>query len=215
MCEDSNSAGEYLAVEEKSLNKSAENVRDTKGVEEIVSQIKAILEAKGLLENKTYFFHLEFSKAPRSTEKRMYAEKVAESVENALALDHDATTNHPISLELEGCNCVDEFGLYSVYRDQRVLFSFGVDSSFSKDLHADRVNALTRIVERGNSKLQIARDEGKRTTLLISNNFILFDGRSIREAMLDLEQKRHGHIEEIYFANKRSFEDRYDISQIK
>ena len=218
LCEDKNSTGDYLAVEEKSLNKSTENVRDNVEIGEIVAEVNRVLNEKRLFYNKEYLFNLEFRNAPRSRERDKYAQKIAELVEEAINQNKDADIHNQVIFNVKGYDSIKKFSLFKTHKSQKVIFGFSPESNFSKDLFADTFSTLSKIIENADSQLRIPKREGKKTILLITNdwnNFIIVDERNIKEAMDALDEHSHKHINEIFFINKRSLQPGYAISQVK
>ncbi len=219
LCKDNNSTGDYLAVEEKSLNKCTENVRDNKEIQQIVCEVKRILDEKGILCNdKGYRFFLELKNAPPTNERRRYAQKIAECVEQTVESKIAKDIQGEVTFNVEGYDCIKRFRLMRVNESRKVEFYFAPESNESRDLLDDTFNAVARILENSNSKLKIPKEEGKRVILLITNdwnNFVAVDERNIREAMESIEEQWHKDIDEIFFINKRSLEPGYAISKIK
>jgi len=218
LCKDEGLKGVDLAIEEKSLNKSTENVRDNEAIRKIVTELNRILHKKGLFYSKKYLFDLEFENAPKSSERDKYAQKVADLVEQKINEDIDADIHNQVALNIQGYDSIKKFNLVNTQKTQRVVFVFRPESNLSKDVQTDAFKALSKIVNKSNSKLKIPKGEGKKTILLITNdwnNFILADEHNIRDGLELLEEQRYAHIDEIFFVNKRSFEDSFDIHKVK
>jgi hypothetical protein len=218
LCKEKNSKSEYLAIEEKSLNKSTENVRDNEEIRKIVTEVNRILDKKGLFYNKKYLFHLRFRNAPKAIERDKYAQKIADLVEQKTNEDIDADIHNQVALNIQGYDSIKRFNLVNTQKTQKVVFVSSPESNLSKDVQADAFEALSKIIDNSNSKLKMPKGEGKRTILLITNdwnNFILADEHNIRDALKLLGEQTHEYIDEIFFVNKRSFEDGFDIHKVK
>jgi len=215
LCEDSNSAGDYLAVEEKSLRKSTENVRENVEIAETVAEVNRVLSEKGLFWNKEYLFHLEFRNVPATRERTKYAEKIARVVEEAINKNKDADARQRVLLDVDGCDSIKKFYLLGTHKRPKVTFGFAPESNVSWDVQADTFQAVCQILENSNRKLKAPKQEGKKTILLISNYFIIVDEQNVREATECMEEQCHQNIDEIFFVNKRSFEPGYAINRVK
>lgn len=218
LCKDKSLKGVDLAIEEKSLNKSTENVRDNEEIRKIVTEVNRILDKKGLFYNKKYLFDLGFGNAPKAIERDKYAQKIADLVEQKINEDIDADVHNQVALNIQGYDSIKRFNLVNTQKTQKVVFAFSPESNLSKDVQADAFESLSKIIDNSNSKLKMPKGEGKRTILLITNdwnNFILADEHNIKDALQFLEQQRHEYIDEIFFINKRSFENRFDIHNVK
>lgn len=218
LCKDKGLQGVDLAIEEKSLNKSTENVRDNEEIRKIVTEVNRILHKKGLFYNEKYLFDLGFGNAPKAIEREKYAQKIADLVEQKMNEDINADIHNQVALNIQGCDSIKRFNLVNTQKTQKVVFAFSPESNLSKDVQADAFEALSKIIDNSNSKLKIPKGEGKQTVLLITsdwNNFILVDEHNIIDALQFLEEQRHKYIDEIFFVNKRSFENRFDIHKVK
>jgi len=208
---------EYLAIEEKSLNKSTENARDRKEIGEIVTEVNKILEKKGLFHHKKYFFHLEFKNAPRSTERDKYAHKIADVVEDTIGQDKDADYRNQVILDVEGCDSIKKFCLLQTDKSRKVVFGFAPESSTSRDVQRDTFHAVAKILKNSDPKLKIPKKEEKKTILLITNdwnNFILADQQNVTDAVHSIEQRSHEHIDELFFINKKNLEEGYNMHKV-
>jgi len=215
LCKDTNSITDFLAVEEKSLNKSTENVRDNIETAEIVSEVNKILNQKGLFYNQEHHFYLEFRNAPKSKERIKYASKIAALVETVISMNKDTNIGKRHRLKTDGCDLVKEFSLLETRKTPRVFFSYAPESNVSWDVQSDAFNATLEIVQNSNIQLEAPRQEGKRTILIITNKFIIVNSDNVEEAIRCIEKDYHKNIDEIYFINKNSFEHGYAIDQVK
>jgi len=215
LCEDKNSVGDYLAIEEKSLCKSTENVRDNVELAEIVSEVGRILVEKDRFYNKEYHFDLEFKTGPPLKERLEYANKIAEAVEEAIKRDMDPDMRNRLPLKVEGCDLLKKFYLLKTHKRPKVTFTFAPESNVSWDVQAETFQATCEVVENSNIKLNLPKQEGKKTILVITNYFILVDEENVRDAVDCLDDRSHQNIDEIIFINKRSFEPGYAINKIK
>jgi hypothetical protein len=218
LCQDTNSTGDYLAVEEKSLNKSTESVRDNKEIREIVTEVNRILEKKELFYSNEYFFHLEFKNAPSSRERQKYAGKIAEVVQRMIDEGSGVDCRGQVVVKIEGCDCIKKFCLFSIAKSRKVIFGYAPEGNFSRDVQRDTFDAIARILENSDSKLKIPKEEKKKTILLITsdwNNFILADQHNVTHAIGSFDEQSHEHIDEIFFMSKRDFEDGYNVNKVK
>jgi len=218
LCKNKNSTNDYISIEEKSLNKSTENVRDNEEIRKIITEVNKMLDKRGLFYNKKYLFQLKFDKAPKSSEKNKYIQKITGLVEQKLSEDINADIQNQVAIDIQGYDCIKKFNIISTQRSKRVVFTFGPESNLSTDVQADTFYALSKIIVNSNLKLKRPKDEGKRTTLLITsdwNNFILADEHNIMDALQLIKQQDHENIDEIFYINKRSFEDTFDIHKVK
>ncbi len=215
LCKEKNSTGDYLAVEEKSLRKSTENVRENVQVAEIVTEVHRILSEKGLLYNKEYLFHLEFKNAPAPRKRKKYAEKIAEVVEEAINQNRNADVRREVVLNADGCDSIKRFTLLETNKKPKVAFGFAPESNVSWDVQADAFQSVWKTIRDSNHKLQAPKQEGNKMILLITNYFIVVDEQNVQQAVECLEQQWHDNIDEIFFVNKRSFEPGYMIDKIK
>jgi len=218
LCKETNSKSDYLAIEEKSLNKSKENVRDNKEIREIKSGVERILEDKHILVNKEYRFLLEFKNVPGKNERDRYVSKIAESIEKAMARHKGCDICDPVTLNIGGYDCIKEFRLISVLEGKGIVLGSSAESSESTDVEADTSERMAKIFENSNKKLDLPTREGKKTILLITNdwdNFVGADQYNVVDAMEHIDRRNHEHIDEIFFINKRNLEDGYDIHKVK
>lgn len=165
LCKDKNSTGDYLAVEEKNLNKSSENARDREEILKFVTEVKRIINEKGVLHDNpySYTFYLDFEKAPKINEKTKYIQKIAEIVEQAINENKDADGCNGVTFNLEGYKCIKRFSLIGLRRSKtgEVFFPFHAVSHASRDLSDDMFNALSKIIENSNSQLETPKEEGE------------------------------------------------------
>jgi hypothetical protein len=204
LCKDKNSKSDYLAIEEKSLNTSTENVRDNVEIGKIVTEVHRILNKKGLSYNKGYYFGLEFRKAPQAKQRTAYARNIAKSAEEVIKKNINADTRDRGALDVEDCDLVKKLYLSGTDSDEGVYFLFDPESNFSVDVGTDAFNAVRPIIQKTNAKLRTPRQEEKKTILLISNMVSNFHVRHIKEAIKLLDEKKHSNIDEIYFINQRN-----------
>jgi hypothetical protein len=219
LCKDEGLKGVDLAVEEKTLRKSKENVRDSKEIREMIDEVNKILDEKHLPYNgRKYIFYLDFKNAPKINERARYVQKIVESAEQAINENKDTGICKESSFDIQGYDCIKRFCLSGAYKDKnpKSIFPFHTESNFSWDLSRDTLKALLQIIDYGNSQLKIPREEGKKTALLIIIYWPLVDDKQeIRNAMKCIHPTNHEHIDEIFSLSRRGFEDEYDIHKIK
>jgi hypothetical protein len=219
LCKDEGLKGVDLAIEEKSLNKSTENVRDNKEISKIIAEVRRILNGKGIMcDDKEYRFLLEFKNVPSIEERDKYAQKIAGSVENTIADNRGFDICCQVTLDTEGYDCIKRFRLIRARKGKGFFLFSCPESSESIAVEADTSDRMAKIFENSNRKLFLPKREGKKTILLITNdwnNFILADEHNIRDALELLGEQSHEYIDEIFFVNKRNFEDGFDIHKVK
>ena len=216
LCKNKSSENDYLAVEEKSLRKSKENARDSNEICEIKKKTNTILDKKGIFYNKKYVFCLGFRRAPKDNEKDKYAEKIAELVEKTISDYRDTNaSNKVIFSKIEGYDCLKEISLSTHNKGQKIEFMAYAESDFGGDISSEVSSELKRIIDNSNSKLEIPKNEGKKTILLVALAYASAVDDYVRDAIQCIGEEKHRYIDEIFFIRGKNFEEGFDIIKIK
>jgi len=218
LCKERYSENDYLAIEENRLIKSTENMRDNKEIEEIKSGVERILEDKHILVNREYWFLLEFKNVPGKKERGRYVHMIAETIEKIIIENKGCDIWEEVTLNTVGYECIKEFRLISVQAGKRIVLGSCPKSSEITHVQGNAVERLREIFKDCNKKLDLPKMEGKKTILLITNDwdeFVGADEYNLSAAMQSINQECHEHIDEIFFINKRNLQNGYDIDKVK
>jgi hypothetical protein len=218
LCKERHLENDYLAIEENRLIKSTENVGDNKKIEEIKFGVERILKDKNILVDREYWFLLEFKNVPGKKERDRYVHKIAETIEKTIIENKGYNICERVILNTVGYECIKEFRLISVQAGKRIVLASCPKSSEITHVEGNTIERLREIFKDCNKKLALPKMGGKKTILLITNDwdeFVGADQYNISSAMQSLSREEHQHIEEIFYINKKNLTDGYDIHKVK
>lgn len=217
LCQEDNSKSDYLAIEEKSMHLSSINVRDNNVIRQLLAKVKEQVAEKGIIGNKRYCFFPDFTTTPKKKDRDKYVEKLAHVVERAI-LEHCQTdVRKSISLPVGNLDCLKSLRLISVRENSRssLDFPFHVHSNRSWNVSNDILNALLAVVVSGNSSLEIPKQEGAKTVLLVTDFLAFGDGQAFREAMDSIPSEFHECIDEAFVVGRNLSDDSCSLYRIK
>jgi len=200
LCQDGNSKSDYLAIEEKSMHLSSSNVRDNNVIRQLLAKVKEQVAEKGIIGNKRYCFFPDFATTPKKKDRGKYVEKLVDIVERAIREHCHADVRKPISLPVGGLDCLKSLRLISARENSgsSLNFPFHVQSNMSRNVPNDMLNALLGVVVSANSSLQIPKQEGAKTVLLVTDCLAFGDGQAFRQAMDSIPLELHECIDEAF-----------------
>jgi hypothetical protein len=216
---DKHTADDYLAIEENRLNKSSVYGRDNKEIHEIQSEVDRILKEKGILSPaKGCQFFLKLKNAPRKKERKEYAERLAQCIEKVITESNNLTSRQDLHRQLQGCDLAQEFWVIGNRAGPGITLYCATDEFSSPDLTVAVREALVIMFKDCDAKRKVAKEQGYKTILLITNDWddlVGADTGNVIDAMSSVEAGCHQHIDEMFFVNKKSLEPGYAINKIK
>lgn len=200
LCEDEEAPGNRLAIEEKSLHLSAINVRDNNMIWQLLAQVKRQVEEKGIIGDRRYLFFPDFRTTPKKKDMGKYVEKLTGIVERAIREHCHADVQRPISLAVGDLECLTSLRLISARENSgsSLDFPFHVESNMSRNVPNDILNSLLYVVVRANSSLQVPKQEGATTVLLVTDYLAFGEARAFRQAMASIPLGLHEQIDKIF-----------------
>ncbi|KPL01117.1 MAG: hypothetical protein AMJ91_01550 [candidate division Zixibacteria bacterium SM23_73_3] len=217
LCQEDNSKSSYLAIEEKSMHLFSINVRDNKVIGLLLEQVREKVAQKGIVGNKRYCFFPDFTSTPKKKDRDKYVEKFADLVERAI-LEHCQTgVRKSISLPAGDLDCLKSLRLISARESScsSLDFPFHVHSNRSWNVPNDILNALLAVVVSGNSSLEIPKQEGAKTVLLVTDFLAFGDGQAFQEAMDSIPPELHECIDEAFVVSRSLSNDSCSLYRIK
>ena len=216
LCKDMDSADDYLAVEETTLNESTESVRDNEVVLRLIDRVTREINEKGLLSDREYSFYVDLKSAPKKNELDRYVQKIAEIVEQAINNTKYKDINDPISFDPVDLDCIKSLKLKNVRRSKtgRALFSFHTEKNIRLDLYDVVSNPLFEMLVTKDSKLKIPKSEGKKTILLIINCLHRGNEHMVQDAMQCFDSESHDYIDEVFLVTRKHGPNNYDVQKI-
>jgi|GEM_PF-1312020 len=218
LCQEENSkSSSYLAIEEKSMHLSPVNVRDATVVGSLLEQVKQEVAGKRIIGDRRYYFFPDFTTAPKKKDKDKYVEKLAGVIERAV-LDYSQVDVHSsITLSVPDLDCLKSLRLMSARESScgSLELPFHVASNASWNVRDDILNALRAVVVSGNCSLEIPKQEGARTVLLVTDFLAFGDGPAFREAMDSIPPELHQSVDEAFVVGGNLSTDSCSLYRIK
>jgi len=219
LCKDDQSGEELLAIEENRLNKSSLYGRDTKELQQMQCEVDSVLRKRGLRSgSKGYDFFVKFKRAPGKKERKSYTERIAQCIEGVILEDKDMSTREELRCQLEGCELVQDFWVIRNSAGSCIRLSCVTEELSTPDVAKAVRGALLTMFKDCDAKLKVAKNQGDKTILLVTNDwddFLSAETRNLADAMNSIEPRCYQHIDEIFFINRQSLRDDFDIREIK
>jgi len=217
LCQEDNSKASYLAIEEKSMHLSSINVRDNSVIRLLLARVTEKLVGRGIIGSRRYCFFPDFITAPKKKDRDKYVEKLVDVVQRAILKHCQTDVRKAISLPVEDLDCLKSLRLISVRENScgSLDFPFHVDSNRSWNVSNDILNALLAVVVSGNWSLEIPKQAGIKTVLLVTDFLAFGDGQAFREAMDSIPLELHECIDEAFVVGRNLSKDSCYFDRIK